>query len=145
MNTSARAVELFNKGYSCSQAVLAAFSDGSDITQETAFRVACGFGAGCARLGQTCGAVSGAYMAIGLKYGKARIDDNAAREKTYSLVQEFSRQFIARNGSVNCTELLGCNLGTPEGFEKAARTGVISTICPRMVKDAAEILDGILG
>jgi C_GCAxxG_C_C family probable redox protein len=114
------------------------------LDEQTAFRVACGFGGGCARLGLTCGAVTGAYMVIGLKYGKAKADDNDAKEKTYAFVQEFSKQFIERNKSLNCTELLGCDLGTPEGRTKAKEQNLIVTICEKLVRDAAEILEEIL-
>jgi C_GCAxxG_C_C family probable redox protein len=134
------AVDYFNKGYNCSQAIFTAFSRDSGIPEETALRISCGFGAGCGRLGSTCGAVSGAYMAIGMKYGKVREDDNAAKEKTYEKVRKFSKQFISRNKSINCTELLGCHIGTPEGWEKATREGLVDKICPRMVREAAEIL-----
>jgi len=64
-------------------------------------RIACGFGAGMGFIGKTCGAVSGAIMLIGLKYGKVDKDDNAAKDKTYELIQAFSNRFIAINSSVS--------------------------------------------
>ena len=95
-------------------------------------------------MGLTCGAVTGAYMVIGLKYGKVKADDNEAKEKTYALVQEFSRRFVARNKSLNCTELLGCDLGTAEGREKAKGQNLMTTVCEKLVRDAAEILEQVL-
>ncbi len=83
-------------------------------------------------------------MVIGLKYGKIKADDNAAKEKTYALVQEFSRRFIQRNRTTNCTELLGCDLGTPDGLAQAKRTRATDMVCPRVIREAAEILDEIL-
>ena len=114
------------------------------LDEQTAFRVACGFGGGCARLGLTCGAVTGAYMAIGLKYGKIRADDNEAKDKTYALVQEFSERFVTRNKSLNCTELLGCDLGTAEGREKAKEQNLATTICEKLIRDAVGILEQVL-
>ncbi len=114
------------------------------IDETIALKVAGGFGAGCGRLGLTCGAVTGAYMAIGMKHGKVRADDDAAKEKTYALVQEFSRQFIARDKSLNCAELLGCHLGTPEGQEKAKNENLSATVCTKLLRDSTEILDEIL-
>ena len=64
------AIECFYSGYSCSQAVLSAYCEDLGLDKETAMKISCGFGAGMARLGATCGAVTGAYIAIGLKYGK---------------------------------------------------------------------------
>ncbi len=83
-------------------------------------------------------------MVIGMKYGKVRADDNAAKEKTYALVQEYSRQFRLRNKSLNCAELLGCDLGTKEGTEKFKCDNLQETVCEKVVKDSAEILKGLL-
>ena len=95
-------------------------------------------------MGLTCGTVTGAYMPVGLKYGKIRADDNEAKEKTYALVQEVSKQFVARNKSLNCTELLSCDLGTAAGREKAKEQNLATTICEKLVRDAAEILKELL-
>jgi C_GCAxxG_C_C family probable redox protein len=114
------------------------------LDEPTAFRLACGFGGGCARLGLTCGAVTGALMVIGLKYGKVKADDDEAKEQTYALVQEFSMQFAARNKSLNCTELLGYDLGTPEGRAKAKEQNLLVTVCEKLVRDAVEILEEVL-
>ncbi len=111
----------------------------------TALRVACGLGAGCGRLGLTCGAVTGAFMVLGLKYGKVKAEDTEAKEKTYAMVQEFSRRFIERNQTTSCTELLGCDLSTPEGLEKAKRTHISEVVCPRVIRDTVEILQDMLG
>ena len=83
-------------------------------------------------------------MVIGLKYGKIKPDDNDAKEKTYVLVQEFSERFVERNESLNCTELLGYDLGTPEGRAKVKEQNLIVTVCEKLVRDAAEILEELL-
>jgi C_GCAxxG_C_C family probable redox protein len=144
MNKTKKAIGYFNKGFNCSQAIFTAFNEDNGINEETALKMSCGFGAGCGRLGLTCGAVSGAFMVIGMKYGKFREDDNAAKEKTYLKVREFSQRFIDRNQSINCTELLGCHLGTSEGMEKAHKESLIAKICPRLVQEAAEILSEVI-
>ncbi|MCJ7610636.1 MAG: C-GCAxxG-C-C family protein, partial [Candidatus Aminicenantes bacterium] len=95
-----RAIGLFRQGYNCSQAVLAAFAPRLGLERDKAFRLAQSFGAGLARLGETCGAVTGALMVIGLKYGKVRAKDEAAKEKTYRLVREFMDRFRSRHGSL---------------------------------------------
>ena len=107
------AVAYFNEGFSCSQAVVSSFSEDLGLDKETARKISCGFGAGIGRYGNICGAVTGATMVIGLKYGKGTVGDDAAKEKTYTLVQEFLRKFRAKNGSINCTELLGYDLRDP--------------------------------
>ncbi len=109
-----------------------------------ALRVAGAFGAGMGRMGETCGAVTGAFMVIGLKHGKTRAGDDDAREKTYALVQEFVERFRERNRTLICRELLGYDLGTPEGREAVAEQNLFLTVCPKFVRDAVEILEALL-
>ena len=97
-----------------------------------------------ARTGNICGAVTGAIMVIGLKCGKAAGGDDAAKERTYALVQEFITKFRAKNGSINCTELLGYNLSIPEEFAQARDNRLFVTKCTALVRDVADILEKIL-
>jgi C_GCAxxG_C_C family probable redox protein len=142
---AAEAVAAFNSGFSCSQAICTTYFQAFGIDRVTARKVSCGFGAGIARSSNICGAVSGAIMVIGLAYGMARSGDAAAKEKTYRAVNEFLKEFKRRNGEVNCTPLIGFNLSDPTQLEMAKERKVVMTKCPRFVKDAAEILDDILG
>ncbi len=109
-----------------------------------ALKVAGAFGGGMGRLGETCGAVTGALMVIGLKHGKIKDDDDEARERTYELAQEFTARFRARNESLLCRELLGHDLNTPDGMKAVADKQLFLALCPRFVRQAAEILEQIL-
>jgi C_GCAxxG_C_C family probable redox protein len=144
MSRSDDAALSFMSRFTCSAAVFSTFSEELGLDSETAKKIACGFGAGVSKTGNMCGAVSGAIMVIGLKYGKSRAGDDDATEKTRALTREFLREFSARNGSINCTELLGYNLRIPEDYEKAAASGIFRTACPGYVRDAVEILEKIL-
>ncbi|MCX6000010.1 MAG: C-GCAxxG-C-C family protein, partial [Chloroflexi bacterium] len=115
MGNVERAVSCFKEGFNCSQAVLSAYGPKLGLDAEKALRVSGAFGAGMGRMAETCGAVTGAFMVIGLKYGKTRADDNQTREKAYRLVREFTDQFKSRHRSIVCRELLGCDISTPEG------------------------------
>ncbi|MDD1679621.1 MAG: C-GCAxxG-C-C family protein [Methanomicrobiales archaeon] len=141
---AAEAVAAFNGGFSCSQAICTTYFQAFGIDRVTARKVSCGFGAGIARSGNICGAVSGAIMVIGLAYGMARSGDVASKEKTYRAVNDFLREFKRRNGDVDCTPLIGFDLSDPSQLEMAKERKVVTTRCPRFVKDAAEILDEIL-
>ena len=136
---------MFRQGYSCSQAVLAAFADRFDLDRETALSMAAGFGGGIGRLGETCGAVTGAIMVLGLRYGATTTDDRVGKERTYERVREFIARFKAHEGSATCRELLGCDISTDEGFQEARRRQLTTTLCPRFVREAAEILEEMLG
>ena len=95
-------------------------------------------------LDQTCGAVTGAFMVLGLKFGKTRADDIEAKMKVAKLTNEFAKKFKARHGSITCTALIGHNISTPEGL-KQPKKELFKQLCPKYVISAAEILDEMLG
>lgn len=97
-----------------------------------------------ARTGETCGAVTGAMMVIGLRHAKVRPDDDASRELAYALAHEFMDAFRERNGSLLCRELLGVDVSTPEGMKEIREKDLFATVCPKFVRDAAEIVEEIL-
>ena len=144
MKRAERAVTCFKEGFSCSQAVLATYGTQFGLSREMALKVAGAFGAGMGRMSETCGAVTGAFMVIGLKYGKTRAEDEHTKERAYSLVREFVERFKARHGSIICRELLGCDLSTPQGMTRAKEEKLIDTRCPLFIEDAVEILEELV-
>jgi C_GCAxxG_C_C family probable redox protein len=139
-----QAVACFQEGFSCSQAVLATFAPQFGLDRDLALKVSGAFGAGMGRMGETCGAVTGAFMVIGLLHGRTKAEDQETKEKAYALVAELADQFRQRNGSLACRELLGCDLGTPEGRQCAHDHGLSATRCVKFVRDAAEIVERML-
>ncbi|MBP9024239.1 MAG: C_GCAxxG_C_C family protein [Spirochaetes bacterium] len=132
------AVKMFEEGFICSQAVMAAFAEDFGLDKKLALKIANGFGGGIARNQHVCGAVSGAVMLISLKYGKTESADSSSHERTYKIINRFIDKFTEKNGSINCFELLKCKL--PEAKQK----GLFSSLCSNYVRDAAEIVDGLL-
>jgi len=139
-----KAAALFEEGFSCSQAVFAAFSGDFGLDRDMSLRLSQPFGGGMAHLGEACGAVSGAFMILGLKSGRTRADDLAARDRTYALQQRFAEKFKALHGSIPCRCLLGLDLGTAEGMALAREKNLFKTLCSGYVRSAAEILEEIL-
>jgi len=137
-NHSDDAVKMFGEGFICSQAVFAAFAEDLGLDIKMSLKIANGFGGGIARNQHICGAVSGAIMLIGLKYGKTELADLSSHEKTYEIVNRFIDKFTEKNGAINCFELLGCTL--PEAREK----GLFASLCSNYVRDAAVILEDLL-
>jgi C_GCAxxG_C_C family probable redox protein len=135
---------LFRQGFSCSQAVAASFAAELGLDREAALRLAQPFGGGIARRADWCGAMTGAFLAIGLKHGRDRAEDTAARDRTYALVNEFIARFAARHGELKCRDLLGCDIGTPEGQKRADELKLHQTKCEDYVRDAAAILEELL-
>jgi C_GCAxxG_C_C family probable redox protein len=144
MSKADRAAELYAEGFSCSQAVFTAFSGDFGLAPETSLKLAQPFGGGMAHLGEACGAVTGAFMVIGLKYGRTRAEDLEARDKTYALQHRFAERFKSLHGSLHCSGLLGLDLGTDEGLARAREKNLFKTLCAGYVRSAAEILDEIL-
>ncbi len=141
MSSADRAVERFAKGHSCSQAVFTALAEPMGMDYETALKVSSGFGGGMGRMGSTCGAVTGAFMALGLKCGGV---DSEAKEETYRLVNRFVELFRERHGSLECRDLIGCDLSTEEGRQQAKAKDTHGTICTGLVRDAVEIVEELL-
>jgi C_GCAxxG_C_C family probable redox protein len=138
------ALALFEQGFTCGQAVLAAHARGLGLEREAALRVACAFGGGVARMGSTCGAVNGALMAIGLAHGRTRVEDEAARDRTYDVSRAFLDRFRAEHGALVCRELLGVDIGTAEGHRTAAEAGLFRSRCPAFVGGAARIVSTLI-
>jgi C_GCAxxG_C_C family probable redox protein len=137
------AADKFNKGYACSQAILTAYCGLFDMDSETALKLSSGFGGGM-RNGKTCGAVTGAFMVLGLKFGNQDCDKADGRKNVYDAVIEFIKSFEQMHGSTDCKELLGCNVGTADGVTKAKEENLFNTVCPKFIKSSAEILEIIL-
>jgi C_GCAxxG_C_C family probable redox protein len=145
MSIADTATACFDEGFNCSQAVFSAFAPQLGLDRVAALKVAGPFGGGMGRMGETCGAVTGALMVIGLKYGQTTSEDKAAKEKSYELVREFVKRFRLRNqGCIACRELLGADISTPEGMQKIREKQAFTTMCPKFVRDAAEIVEELL-
>lgn len=137
------AVECFTAGFSCSQAVFSTYAPELGLTREMALRIAGSFGGGIGQMAETCGAVTGAYMAIGLKYATAELNTEA-KEETYAKVQEFAKKFKESNKTDICSELLGCNISTEEGKQVFKEKQLRTVLCANYVRNASQILEEIL-
>lgn len=133
------ALTYYKSGFNCAQAVLAAFSPIYQMDEKEALRLACGFGGG-ARAGELCGAVSGAVLVIGLKYGQDVSEDTASKLRCYEAVTAFHAAFRSKAGNLVCKELLGADISTEEGMAYAQRENLFPTTCLLLVKTATEIL-----
>jgi len=137
MKIEENALNLFNSGYNCAQSVLIAFSEILKIDKKIAGNIASGFGAGMGRLQNTCGAVTGAYMVIGL-YANNENNDNI--EDTYQKIQQFDKNFTQKNGTTICQTLINCDLNTTEGKTKFKEKNLKKTVCENCIKDSISFL-----
>lgn len=141
-----RAVELFKSGFNCSQAVFAAFAGEFGMDEETALRVSAGLGGGVGRSREVCGAVCGAAMVAGFKYGAVKGEDAESKQKCYEIVQQIIAEFRKTNPTIICRELLA--LGDSENTDPTpeARTEQYykKRPCVQLVEDAARAVEKIL-
>ena len=114
------------------------------MDSEVALRIATPFGGGMVNSGETCGAMTGALMVIGLATGNVAASDKDSKEKAYQLAEKFMASFKSHNGSIVCRELLGCDVSIPEDLQAAGDQGLFRTRCSSYVKDAAQILENLL-
>ena len=143
MSKVEKAVEQFEKGFNCSQVILSTYCEQFGLDYKLTLKIATGFGGGM-HVNGTCGAVTGAFMVLGLKGGNTFADDKVSKENVYIEVIKFSNRFSDQHGSIQCHELIGCDITTREGLKAARQKGVFSVICPKLVKSAAEILEEML-
>ena len=122
----------FAAGGQGAQCTLAPWADGLGYDEEELLRMSAAFAGGMFR-GDTCGAVTGALMALGLAYG-----DDAAL--TARKTAEFQIAFTERFGSTICRELLGYDFSVPGELEKARESGKMLEDCSLFVRGASELL-----
>lgn len=137
-----KALELFRKGYNCSQAVMLAFCDVMGMDEKTALKISSSFGGGIGRMREVCGAVSGMFMVAGMLYGYTDADDSQGKNDHYKRIQQLAGQFKELNGSYICRELLKDVPHTTDHIS-AERTAEFYKLrpCERMVCDAARLMD----
>lgn len=143
MNRVQKAIQLFNSNYNCSQAVLAAFAEDLGLDTPTALKLGAGFGGGIGCSGEVCGALVGAVMTLGLKYGSCVGEDKAAKNEMYRKARLLADEFKLRTGSLYCRDLMGFDLSTPKGQAMAKQPSAFER-CDGFVSIAAEILEEML-
>lgn len=138
-----RAKGLFKNGYNCSQSVLGVWAEELGLDFNTAMKISQSFGGGMGRLREVCGACSGAFMVLGMKYGTENSKDFEAKKFLYEKVQKFAARFKEENNfdSIICRDMLGLT-GTSK-FVPAERTSEYykKRPCVELVCLAAGLLD----
>ena len=126
MTRAEKAVEKYQNGYNCAQAVICACADMTEFTEEQLFKLAEGFGGGMGATGGVCGAVSAMVFLAGLKEsGGLAILPNTNKAKSCALAREMMLEFEEMNKSIICSEIKG----------KALRS------CAGCVEDAVKIIE----
>lgn len=145
MDKPTKAIEYFRNKFNCSQSVLATFGPECGLSDDDCFKIATAFGGGMGRQQHICGAITGALMVLGLKYGKGLNDPEEKKKYTYQLTKEFFDEFKRFNGSENCLELLdGLDMNDPVDNRKIVERNYFEIRCEKYVSDAVNILSKML-
>ncbi len=143
MERSEHAKELFLSGHNCAQSVVLAFADDLKFSKELGLKMAAGFGAGMGRQQETCGAVTGAIMILGLFEGEKVNNNDELKTQAYGSVQDLTSNFIDEFQTTRCRDLIGCDLNTPEGSARFDEENKKETVCARCVQKAVTIVESI--
>jgi C_GCAxxG_C_C family probable redox protein len=138
------AIRSFNADLNCAQSVMTAYMEEFNIDTEIALSVSCGFGGGMGRLQETCGAVTGAFMVLGIHNCKRYTDNKDRKENTYAMIQDFSDKFKSLHGTMNCRMLLNCDLRTEEGQRYVQDNKLHETVCEKCVSDSIRIIEELM-
>ncbi len=142
MSKTITAQKYFANKFNCSQSVFTAFAPELGIPVDSSLKIACAFGAGMSRKQYTCGAVTGALMAIGLKFGKGITDTDEKKQLTYQKTTQFFNDFKAIHGSINCKDLLrGLDMNNPDDMEIIQFEDMFTKLCPKYIATAVQITE----
>ncbi|MFC2123590.1 C-GCAxxG-C-C family protein [Bacteroidota bacterium] len=144
MNKSEQAKKTFLSGFNCAQSVQSSFSEELGLDRDLALKLSYGFGGGMGKLQETCGAVTGAFMALGLKHGMTEVDPEV-KEANYAKVKEFTQRFEEIHGSIKCIDLVETDLNTKEGAAYFKENDLLNEVCAKCVGDAVRIVEEMLG
>ncbi len=143
MERSEEAKEIFLKGHNCAQSVVLSFANDLKFSKELALKMAAGFGAGMGREQETCGAVTGAIMVLGLLKGETVNNNDELKSQAYGSVRELIRDFVAEFQTTRCRDLIGCDLSTPEGSKQFEDENKMETVCAGCVQKAVQIVESL--
>lgn len=122
----------------CAQTIFSLHAEELGLDELTTQKIASGFAGGMA-CAETCGAVTGSYMVIGMKHGHASSDPED-KMATKAKILDFNAKFKAEHGSLICKKLVGYDISDPKELEEAREKGVFGTKCPTFLKTACTIL-----
>ncbi len=118
-NSYQRGKDAFNSGLYCAESVLKVIADEEGISSPLLPGIATGFCGGMSRTCNMYGAITGGILALNIVFGRGSTEDSV--EENYKAVQNLISGFEKEFGSINCQELLDCNLGIDDGQKKVPR------------------------
>lgn len=140
MTHGEKAEQLFLEGYNCAQSVFIAFEDLTGFPRELSARLSSSFGGGMGRMREVCGALTGAYMVLGVLYGYESPLAGEEKKAHYSRIQEFTQSFREIYGTILCRDLLE-NADTLPTPQKRTPEYYKERPCLKIVGTSADLLE----
>ena len=147
MTRKEKAMQNFQDGYNCSQALVMAFSDILPVNEKELKAMSSSFGGGMGRLREVCGGVTGMFIVAGLLYGYDTPETGEVKAAHYARIQELARLFEERYGcSYICRDLLGLSeqhsssvpeARTPEYYDKRPCKAIVG-LCAEILEEYIE-------
>lgn len=141
--TKEEVCQLFMAGIDCSQVVTGACAEKMGMTKEQARKMSACFGGGM-MCGETCGAVTGALMVLGMVFGHSEENDGDQKGVMAGKVAEFKKRFLEKYPSDMCREILGHDISKPGEMDKVLEKGLMFDLCPQIVLDVLPILEELV-
>lgn len=136
-----KAIHSFNNGMNCSQSIVTTYADHLKFDSDMALSVSAGFGGGIGNMQKTCGAVTGAFMVLGIYNSKLHANNSDAVNATNEMVKRFTHYFDALHGSLDCKSILNCNLSTVEGERQFQDQDLKKNICSKCISDSIKLIE----
>ena len=144
MERSEKATSHFLSGCNCAQSVLLSYADDLQYSEELAKRISAGFGGGMGKQQETCGAITGAIMVLGMMKGEQGNKNDELQTFTYDLVKELLDRFKVDHGTTRCMDLIGCDLNTPEGSAKFKDEQIKEKKCVNFIETSVKIVESLI-
>ncbi|MBI9056712.1 MAG: C_GCAxxG_C_C family protein [Labilibaculum sp.] len=136
-----KAIHSFYNGMNCAQSLLTAYSDYLEFDPKMALSVSAGFGGGMGKMQETCGAVTGSFMVLGIYNSKKYADNVDARNATNEMIERFSLYFKSLHGSLDCKTILNCDFKTREGEKEFKDQDMKKNICSKCISDSVKLIE----
>ncbi|MCR4398047.1 MAG: C-GCAxxG-C-C family protein [Firmicutes bacterium] len=125
-----------DSGFNCAESVLAGLAEAVGIPGAVV-SAATGFGGGIGRRGDTCGALTGAVIAVGLKCGRTSPGEKELYERIQRIAARLQEEFAGAHGSVYCRDLIPYDLRDPAQLAEYRRDAATRNKCRDFVMTAA--------
>lgn len=141
--TKENIADSFMKGVDCSQIIMGEWADGLGLSKEDALKVSSAFGGGLG-VGESCGAIIGAMLVLGMKYGNSAANQQLQKDVLNAKRAEFLDKFKKAHTHFACRDLIGYDFSKPEDVPKILDSGILFEACPCFIRTACDILREIV-